>query len=88
MGTLFKQTDRDYNFLHSGHVEEAIEVMGLSDTDESRIKVYEILAYERRTDFMINNGDRHDEQMEGFGKILQGVCESVSDIADHMRGEG
>jgi len=88
MGTLFEQTERNYREIGKNEVIGLLDYLGIEDTDENKLKAYHALAYERRTDFMLDNGDRYDEQMAGFGKILQGICESVSDISDHMRGEG
>jgi len=82
MGTLFEQTERKYNYIEKADVDGLLFLLGVEYTDTNKLKAYQILMYERRTDFLIDNGDRHDEQMAGFGKIAQGICESVSDLSE------
>jgi len=77
MGTLLKQTERDYALLSKDTVTQFLSSYRLDQTDENTLKAIELLEYERRTNFMINNGDRWDEQMAGFGKILIEIKDAI-----------
>lgn len=51
---------------------------------EAALKVYEVMAYERRTNIMIDNGDSTDENMCGIGTAIKEVAESLSDVASAL----
>lgn len=76
MGTLKNQTIRaKFNVLSNDlsyeieHVKQLAKEHGI-DVSEA-IKLLQILEYRRRTDFMIDNGDRHDEQLAGFAELIE-----------------
>ncbi len=71
MGTLYKQSERDYDQIDELIVGAFMMKYELDDTNENILRSIELLEYKRRTDFMINNGDRFDEQMAGFGELLR-----------------
>ena len=80
MGTLLKQTERDYSLLDKDTVAQFLSSYKLEQTDGNTLKAIEILEYERRTNFMVNNGDRWDEQVAGLGEILMDIKEAISGI--------
>lgn len=51
---------------------------------EAAVKIFEMLAYERRTDIMIDNGDFTDENMCGIGTAIKELGEQIHDVADAL----
>lgn len=51
---------------------------------EAALKVYEVMAYERRTNIMIDNGDFTDENMCGIGTAIKEIAEQIHDVADAL----
>ncbi len=48
-------------------------------TEESIIKILEILEYSRRTNVMIDDGDFKDEQIGGIGELIENFISSRND---------
>ena len=69
MGTLFDQSERDHFPVNFDEHEELCERFRATSAME-KLKVFEIMEYSRRTDALIDNGDRWDEQIGGIGEIL------------------
>lgn len=89
MGTLFDQVPRrekdavvaedKVSYL----LEMAVELSEKFDVTVSDvIAAYSALQGARYTDFCVNNGDTHDEQMAGIGMILQDISGHLKDIAN------
>ena len=76
MGTLFDQAPRDYLTVTLGDVEHflrsAIKTSKITGvTLDQTLKAWEILEMERQNSLAAINGDIHDEQMAGFGELLE-----------------
>lgn len=54
-------------------------------TFEGALKVYELMAYERRTNIMVDDGNFTDENMCGIGTAIKELAEQVHDIADALQ---
>ena len=80
MGTLFDQSERDHFIVNFDEHEELCERFGATSAME-KLKVFEIMEYSRRTDALIDNGDRWDEQIGGIGEILK----DISVVMDMMK---
>jgi len=78
MGTLHAQTGRSLLEIAPDTITE--EVKGLDEIAGDTgvplhevIEVVKMLEYRRRTEFMIDNGDRWDEQISGIGEAIEGL---------------
>lgn len=78
MGILGNQQDRSTFAYSEGSVIDLLNEIknvarstGLSA--DQVLKAYEIKEYERRTNAYIENGDYTDEQMGGFGELLEEI---------------
>ena len=78
MGILGNQQDRSTFAYSEGSVIDLLNEIknvarstGLSA--DQVLKAYEIKEYERRTNAYIENGDFTDEQMGGFGELLEEI---------------
>ena len=78
MGILGNQQDRSTFAYSEGSVIDLLNEIknvarstGLSA--DQVLKAYEIKEYERRTNAYIENGDFIDEQMGGFGELLEEI---------------
>lgn len=86
MGTLLNQPVRNNHSVKGMDVDHLIcEIQGFHKITKWPIvdilKVYEILELRRQNDFNVANGDIHDEQMAGFGEIMQEIDGSLDRIA-------
>ena len=75
MGSLFNQDVRKLLTVTFNDIEsELLELQKLSTkmkvTLDQTIKVREILELKRKNNLYVANGDIFDEQMEGFGNLL------------------
>ena len=82
MGILGNQQDRSTFAYSEGSVIDLLNEIknvarstGLSA--DQVLKAYEIKEYERRTNAYIENGDFTDEQMGGFGELLEEIKRAV-----------
>lgn len=76
MGTLKNQTIRAKFKVLSTELSYEIEHMQALCVEHEielseAIALLQVLEYRRRTDFMIDNGDRHDEQLAGFAELIE-----------------
>lgn len=78
MGILGNQRDRSKFRYEERHliaflneVKNVAKSTGLSV--DQILKAYEIKEHERRTNAYIENGDYKDEQMGGFGELLEEI---------------
>ncbi len=85
MGTLFKQEPRNFHRIeNSEKLIEQIEILkkvqkktGL--TYEQVIDTCKMLELRRRNNLYADNGDIFDEQMTGFGELLQELISTISE---------
>jgi len=82
MGTLFDQKVRHYGTVEYSHLDDFIAVIvklskkhGISVAEVIAAK--EVLENERNNNFQVNNGDAFDEQMAGFGELLQQLISAI-----------
>lgn len=89
MGTLFNQRPRaDHDkSITKADVESLLDEM-LDISARYKIPVTyvlsarEILELERRNNLYLQNGDTFDEQMAGFGQLIQELNETFKDALD------
>jgi hypothetical protein len=87
MSTLFSQEPRKYHRVSEGDIDDF-----LTDAKElaSKLKIElkdviaakHVLELQRRNDLYAANGDALDEQLAGFGDVLRGIQNTLSDIVD------
>lgn len=87
MGTLFQQPERKALYINQKEVKNLLDdALELSKNYkvplETILKAYEIKEMERRNNLYKSNGDTFDEQMAGFGEILEKIAESLSNISE------
>ncbi len=76
MGTLFEQSPRGRYLITERHLLLAAEeIQNVSDktglTINQVIEIRKILEEERKNNISVSNGDVFDEQMAGFGELIQ-----------------
>ena len=86
MGTLLSQPIRRRLTVNQAEVESFLEeAHGLSKrfniSIEAVLDVYKILEMKRRNDLFADNGDIHDEQMQGIGECLQAITNSIDSLS-------
>lgn len=89
MGEMCNQLTRPTRDINTQDVHTFIEmVKEISQqqkiTYELALKSYELMAYERRTNIMIDDGNFTDENMCGIGKTIKEVAEQLHDVADAL----
>lgn len=85
MGTLFEQSPRNYRHVEYGQLSEELSIVkGLAEEHEVSvqdvIRLKHTLELERRNNLMVDDRDRHDEQMAGIGELLREVKEALVNI--------
>ncbi len=85
MGTLFHQSERSYGTVEDGHLDSFIaEIVELSKKHgisvAEVIAAKEVLESERKNDLYVRNGDAFDEQMAGFGELLQQLISAIENL--------
>jgi hypothetical protein len=82
MGTLGSQPAREY--VHKDLGTFIKEIIKLSKEHaisvESVIEAKKAIELERQNCLSVQNGDYKDEQMGGFGKILERIAEAIENI--------
>ena len=85
MGTLFSQKERNYCTVEDSHLDAFIAVIvklskkhGISVAEVIAAK--EVLESERKNDLYVRNGDAFDEQMAGFGELLQQLISAIENL--------
>lgn len=89
MGTLFEQPPRNALYLSQHEIKTFMDdALALSAqykvSLETILKVYEIKELERRNNLYKTNGDILDEQLAGFGVILEKISESLGTISENI----
>jgi hypothetical protein len=89
MGTLFEQPQRKTLYTNDSDILALIEdVKTISKKTgwsvDQVLRAYEIKETERRTTFMVQNGDIHDEQMSGLGKLIQEMTSALQRVGDNL----
>lgn len=82
MGTLFEQRPRDYKRVGIRNVDASIRyIKDMAEehniTYEQVLETFKYLEYQRRTDFLVDNGDILDEQLSDFGDVFIRFCEAI-----------
>lgn len=82
MGTLFNQSERNYRYVDFKIVRSSCEEikkiakelnMNVADV----IEIYKAEIQDRAISNRVDDGDRKDEQLAGFGELLKSLTESV-----------
>lgn len=82
MGTLFNQTERNYRYVDFKIVKSSCEEikkiakelnMNVADV----IEIYKAEIQDRAVSNKVDDNDRKDEQLAGFGEIAKSISESV-----------
>jgi hypothetical protein len=87
MSTLFTQPPRDYKRATSVDVDDFLAI-AKELALKHKIEVSDVVAakhaleLQRRNDLQVANGDAYDEQLAGFGEILNNIADSLRDMAD------
>lgn len=94
MGTLYNQTERNYhpasfNYVRSSceELKKIAKEMNISIADV--IEIYKIEVMDRATTCKVDDGDRKDEQLAGFGELLRefnGHIESLLEYLEEKSG--
>ncbi|MDR0763876.1 MAG: hypothetical protein LBF01_05210 [Bacteroidales bacterium] len=90
MGTLLDQRPREsHGLFDEAKIDSFISL--LKDTSnkyklsmEQTIDVFKLMSRERQNELYYVNGDIHDEQMTGLGKIFQDGFEKISNSIDEI----
>lgn len=89
MGTMCNQNVRPRRELDLGYagafsnmIKELAKKQNI--TYDQALKTYELMAYERRTDIMIDNGDFTDENMCGIGSAIKDISDQLHDVAEAL----
>lgn len=94
MGTLFDQSPRKY--WNSSSLKDDViyylEEMQLAsdetgETIENCLKAAEIMELSRRNNIFVADGDAKDEQLAGFGNLLQELIEEIRQIAENIKND-
>jgi len=80
MGTLFNQEPRSYCKPLEGEAYDLIDEIERVGSETAKsfdqvLDVYKILEQRRKNDLAVQNGDIWDEQMHGFGELLQSLID-------------
>jgi hypothetical protein len=87
MGTLFTQEPRPYYAVSMDDLDDQINIMGaLSKAHkislDQVISISHVLELERANNLYAYNGDAFDEQLCGFGELLQELIYAMSKTTD------
>jgi hypothetical protein len=88
MGTLFNQPERKNFAVKKSDADyflkDAVELAGKYKISVSDvIEAFKVLEMERKNNLYHWNGDAFDEQMAGFGELIDGIKETLQKIADN-----
>ncbi|MBD2043479.1 hypothetical protein [Microcoleus sp. FACHB-672] len=89
MGTLFDQPERNHRRVTDSELDaflsDAVKLAKKHSINVAEvIKAKGVLELERRNDLYVNNGDSFDEQMSGFGEILQEMVSTLEDLRNEL----
>jgi hypothetical protein len=84
MGTLFEQPERDEEhntgFTADEMIIEIKRVMGVHGLSmDQSLRFFELLENKRRNQLYVNNGNILDEQLAGFGKLIDRFLDAYED---------
>jgi len=87
MGTLFAQKPRPYYVVDADELDDQIKIMvelskAHKTTLDQVISISHVLELKRANDLYAYNGDAFDEQMQGFGELLQELIYAMSKTND------
>ncbi len=93
MGTLFEQSPRTLEHVKIEDIYYFIEEFKryLKKLDKNDIilsdfiQIHKVLEYKRRTDILVNDGDAKDEQLAGFGELLQELNQNIGFLNTHFQ---
>jgi hypothetical protein len=90
MGTLFDQRPRNYSEIDLSDVDAYVkELSAIAKKNKVTlpevIETWKVLEMRRQTDRYVANGDIFDEQMGGFGKLIQELIEKIGEIAEILQ---
>lgn len=92
MGTLYNQTERNYhpasfNYVRSSceELKKIAKEMNMSIADV--IEIYKIEVMDRATTCKVDDGDRKDEQLAGFGEIAKSLSESIKKVVEILESK-
>ena len=92
MGTLYNEPPRNYFDIDLKYVKSDCEEIkkiaketGLSVADV--IEVYKIKTQNRSIDCYVDNGDKWDEQMAGFGELFKSFNAKLDVIVDFLESK-
>jgi len=87
MGTLFNQEPRNYRHISLNDLRSFLESatclakeFNISVSDV--IQAQKVLEMERQNLLYVANGDAFDEQLAGFGAILQDVVSAIESLKE------
>ena len=91
MGTLYNQSARSYHEIDfDRHVKSDCEEIqriadetGMSVADV--IEVYKASMQSRLINCYVDNNDRRDEQLAGFGELFKSLNEKLDDLIEVLR---
>lgn len=89
MGDLFNQQPRSRRKADRKIIDfikdDVIEVAKQTGLNYDQVlKAYEILELERKNDLYVDNGDIHDEQMGGFGGLIQDLNVLILGLSNNI----
>lgn len=92
MGTLFNQLPRKGCHVEKEDISNAanklIDVSNETElTLDQVIKIYEILVIDRKNNLMWHQGDTLDEQLAGFGEILNNIEQHIKSYVESNQEE-
>ena len=92
MGTLYNQPPRNYYDIDFKYVKSECEEIqkiaeetGMSVADV--IEVYKIKTQNRSIDCYVENGDKWDEQLAGFGELFKSFNAKLDVIVDFLESK-
>jgi hypothetical protein len=85
MGTLFSQKERDFRIVSPNDVvaflNNASKVAKKCNVSVAEvIEAAKVLEMERRNSLYVANGDTLDEQLAGFGELIQELTSTIKDL--------
>lgn len=89
MGTMCNQKVRPTRDINGPEIHGFIDMIkeiaeNKKISYELALKTYELMAYERRTNVMIDDGNYMDENMCGIGTAIKEIAESINDVAQAL----
>ena len=86
MGTLFDQPDRQ-RYLGNGAIPWLLATMRDNGFDPKKRDDVHAFCELMRTALAIQSADVLDEQLAGFGEILQSIVSAINDLQEPLRSD-